>query len=130
MAGAALDYIQCFDLVPVGVVLACATALGFAGGPLRAIAGMYSTLRKSFKVLGCLGDPFAGTNGILQGCPLSVILINILTTVWIKEIGRLHGGVGTRCAALPPPPPPQPSPPSRLGGRPLGARGEEARRRT
>ena len=120
MAGAALDYIKCFDL---GVILACATALGFAGGPLRAIAGMYSTLRRSFKVLGCVGDPFAATNGILQGCPLSVMLINILTTVWMKEIARLHGGVGTRCAALPPPPPPQSSPPLPGGGPPpRGAR--------
>ena len=53
----------------------------FAQGPLRAIAGMYRGLRRSFKVLGSLGEPFAATNGILQGCPLSVILSNILTTI-------------------------------------------------
>ena len=127
LAGAALDYIKCFDLVPVGVVLACATALGFAGGPLRAIAGMYSTLRRSFKVLGCLGDPFAATNGILQGCPLSVILINILTTVWMKEIARLHGGAGAGCATLPPPLPSRPSAPLPRGGSaPAGPVGADA----
>ena len=71
---------------------------------------MYSSLLRSFKVLGCLGEPFAATNGILQGYPLSVILINILTTIWMKEIARLHGGVTIRCAGLPPPPPWTPHP--------------------
>ena len=108
-------------MVPVGIVLACAAALGFAEGPLRAIAGMYSGLRRSFKVLGCLGEPFAATNGILQGCPLSVILINILTTIWMKEIARLHGGVAVRCAGLPPPPPPPPPDPALAREPPPGA---------
>ena len=121
LAGAALDYVKCFDMVPVGIVLACAAALGFAEGPLRAIAGMYSSLRRSFKMLGCLGEPFAATNGILQGCPLSVILINILTTIWMKEIARLHGGIAVRCAGLPPPPPPPPPDPAPAGEPPPGA---------
>ena len=81
---------------------------------------MYSSLRRSFKVLGCLGEPFAATNGILQGCPLSVIRINILTTIWMKEIARLHGGVTVRCADLPLPPPRSP-PPAPTGVPPLGA---------
>ena len=107
-------------MVPVGIVLACAAALGFAAGPLCAIAGMYSSLWRSFKVLGCLGEPFAATNGILQGCPLSVILINILTTIWMKEIARLHGGVTIRVAGLPPPLPWSP-PPVPTGAPPTGA---------
>ena len=118
LAGAGLDYVNCFDMVSVGIVLACAAALGFTDGPLRAIAGMCSSLRRSFKVLGCLGEPFAATNGILQGCPLSVILINILTTIWMKEIARLHGRVAVRCASLPPPPPLPPRPPAQAGAPP------------
>ena len=104
-------------------MLACAAALGFAEGPLNAIVGMYSSLWRSCKVLGCLGEPFAATNGILQGCALSVILINILTTIWMKKIGRLHGGVVVRCTDLPLPPTPPPPPPAPVGVPPLGAGG-------
>ena len=43
---------------------------------------MYSQLRRKFKIKGCLGAWWQATNGILQGCPLSVIAINALTTMW------------------------------------------------
>ena len=42
---------------------------------------------------GCLGQWLKVTNGILQGCPLSVIFINILTTEWKEEIYTLSGAL-------------------------------------
>ena len=33
-----------------------------------------------------MGREFRATNGILQGCPLSVILLNLLVSVWAKAI--------------------------------------------
>ena len=51
--------------------------------PLRAI---YTDLERRFKVGGGLGLPFKPTNGILQGCPLSVILINLLQAVWTRAV--------------------------------------------
>ena len=39
--------------------------------------------------MGCLASFFDATNGIenlLQGCPLSVILINLLTSAWERVL--------------------------------------------
>ena len=47
---------------------------------------MYGSLRRRFKVGGGVGKEFRATNGILQGCPLSVILLNLLVSVWAKAI--------------------------------------------
>ena len=87
--GVNLDYVKCFDLIPQAVVLRVGQELGLEPGILRALAGMYRQLRRAFKVSGCLGSWWRATNGILQGCPLSVILINLLTTVWKMEIDEM-----------------------------------------
>ena len=41
---------------------------------------MNSPLRRMFKIKGCLGAWWTARNGILHGCPLSVVVINALTT--------------------------------------------------
>ena len=55
---------------------------------------------------GALGGWWQATKGILQGCPLNVILINLLinllTTVWKMEIDRMRWHVVVTTAALPP----------------------------
>ena len=53
---------------------------------LRPLAAIYSSLDRRFKVGGGLGQPFRPTNGIQQGCPLSVILINLLQAVWTRAV--------------------------------------------
>lgn len=77
-----LDYVKCFDRVPQGLVLDLAHRLGLHSSVLHAMRAMYGQLQRRFKVNGCLGAAFAATNGILQGCPISVSLVNMLTTVW------------------------------------------------
>ena len=115
MSGAGLDYKKCFDLVPQRIALRLAQEFGMALGTLRAARGMYRQLRRAFKILGCLGDWGQATNGILQGCPLSVIFINMLTTVWKKEVDELRVGFGVQVTDLPPPAGSGPAP--QCGGR-------------
>ena len=100
--GVNLDYVKCFDLIPQAVVLRVGQELGMEPGILRALTGMYRQLRRAFKVSGCLGSWWRATNGILQGCPLSVILINLLTTVWKMEIDEMRRHVVVATRALPP----------------------------
>ena len=62
-------------------------------------------LRRAFKVAGCLGAWWRATNGILHGhvgCPLSVILVNVLTTIWKWEADALQEQVCLATMALPP----------------------------
>ena len=63
---------------------------------------MYRQLRRAFRLAGALGAWWQATNGILQGCPLSIILINLLTTVWKMEIDTMRRHVVVTTAALPP----------------------------
>ena len=77
-------YKKGFDLVPQRIVPRLAQEFGMSLGVLRAVRAMDKQLRRAFKIMGCLGDWLRATNGILQGCPLSVVFINMLTTAWKK----------------------------------------------
>ena len=83
-------------------MLALALELGMDPGRCRALAAMYKQLRGAFKVAGVLGLWWQATNGILQGCPLSVILVNVLTMIWKWEVDSLRRQVCAQTAALPP----------------------------
>ena len=85
--GFGLDYIKCFDLIPQSIVLHIALTQGMDLGTHRALTGVYHTLMRCFKIMGCCASFFGATNGILQGCPLSVILINLMTSVWKAGAG-------------------------------------------
>ena len=102
VAGMSIDYVKCFDLIPQAVVLALALELGMDPGTCRALGSMYKQLRRAFKVAGALGSWWRATNGILQGCPLSVVLVNVLTTIWKWEIDSLRRQVCAATAGLPP----------------------------
>ena len=49
-----------------------------------------------------LGDSWRGNNGILQGCRLTVILMNLLATLWKPEINSVRRHVALTTAALAP----------------------------
>ena len=102
VAGMSIGYVKCFDLIPQAVVLALALELGMDRGVSRALGAMYKQLRRAFKVVGCLGAWWRATNGILQGCPLSVILVNVHTTIWKWEVYALREQVCVATVALPP----------------------------
>ena len=81
MVGINMYYVKCFDLIPKAVLLALALELGMAPGKCRALGTIYKQLRRAYKVAGALGRRWQATKGIRQGCPLSVILVNVLTTM-------------------------------------------------
>ena len=67
----------------------------------RALGAMYKQLYRAFKVIGAPGWWWQATNGILQGCTLLVILVNVLTTIWKSEVDSLRRQVCARTADLP-----------------------------
>ena len=79
LVGARTDYTKCFDLGLQAISTAVLEEQGMDTGVLRAFRGMYSQLRRMFKIKGCLGAWWSATNGALQGCPLTVIVTNALT---------------------------------------------------
>ena len=67
--------------------------------------GMFRDLRRAFKVNGCVGQFMGATNGILQGCALSTILVNVIMTIWMKEIDSRVPPKRILVQSLPPRPP-------------------------
>ena len=53
---------------------------------LKPLQKMYSRLRRRFRVAGSVGKEFLATNGVLQGCPLSILLLNALVSVWAHAV--------------------------------------------
>ncbi|KAJ9456836.1 Retrovirus-related Pol polyprotein from type-1 retrotransposable element R2 [Diplonema papillatum] len=79
----AFDYSKCFDRIPQEIMLKLVEDMGLPPSVLNAVRGMYRQLRRWFKLPAGLGKEFKATNGILQGCPLSVIFLNALVSVWM-----------------------------------------------
>ena len=102
LIGFGLDYVKCFDLIPQRVVLRVAIVQGMHERTHRALSSMYAQLTRYFKIMGCVCSFFAATNGILQGSPLSVILINLLTSMWKKVLDAQKQA--TQVSATVPPP--------------------------
>ena len=69
---------------------------------IRATRAMYLQLWRAFRFVGCLGEWSRATNGVLQGCPLSAVLINLLTTVWKRRIDQQQNPITLRVESLPP----------------------------
>ena len=50
-------------------------------------------MRRHFKVAGGVGKEFRATNGILQGCPLSVVLLSLLVASWCRAVATETGAM-------------------------------------
>ena len=53
---------------------------------LQQMRGMYRELRRRFVMAGHVGKEFVASNGDIQGCPLSVLLLNILMNTWARSV--------------------------------------------
>ena len=60
--------------------------MGISDRILKPIRHVYDNLTRRFKFASGVGKPFKTTNGILQGCPLSVVLFNALCSILSKAI--------------------------------------------
>jgi ribonuclease HI/exonuclease III len=84
--GVQFDFQKCFDSIPHKIMFGLAEALGIPERLLRPLRTLYGQLRRRFRVAGHVGEPFIPSNGILQGCALAVVLLNIIMTVWCRVI--------------------------------------------
>ena len=84
--GLSLDYGKCFDRVPVHIVLELALEAGMPTRLVTPLRTLYEKLVRRFRVGRGIGKEFKATNGIIQGCPLSVVLLNLLVNVWARAV--------------------------------------------
>ena len=88
-----LDYEKCFDRIPQGIVLALVERLGLPVNVVAAARGIYASLDRRFKLQRGYGQTFRATNGVVQGCPLSVVFLNALVAVWMRAVEGTVAGV-------------------------------------
>ena len=82
LCGISLDFKKAFDRVPWEHVFAIGRAAGLPSHILTPLQSMYGNLQRHFRIGGMMNQGVKSTNGILQGCPLSVVLLNLLMQVW------------------------------------------------
>ncbi|KAJ9444071.1 putative RNA-directed DNA polymerase from transposon X-element, partial [Diplonema papillatum] len=99
LCGLSLDFSKCFDRVPREIALRLMQDLGLHSRILKPLKSIYDTLVRRFKLPLGVGKEFQVTNGILQGCPISVILINALLSVLMKAVKVEAPGVSTQSYA-------------------------------
>ena len=86
VAGAALDFSKAFDFVPIKIGLRLLRELGLPERVLGPMVFMYANLQRRFKIRGCVGEAFRATNGIMQGCPLSVLMLNAMVSILTRAL--------------------------------------------
>ena len=84
--GVALDFAKAFDNVPVSLTLDLLKKLGLDSKILKPLTYMYENLKRYFKIRGFIGEPFKASNGIMQGCPLSCLLLNALVSILARSV--------------------------------------------
>ena len=86
MYGVDLDFSKAFDNVPIKITLDLLRRLGLGNKILRPLTFMYDSLQRYLKIRGCIGLPFKATNGVMQGCPLSCLLLNALVSIFTRSV--------------------------------------------
>ena len=90
LTGIAIDLAKAFDNVPQEIMFEVLRAFGADSGLLQGMRAMYEQINRRFKIGRYVGAEFRATNGILQGCPLSVMMLNALMAVLhlaLDEVG-------------------------------------------
>ena len=85
-AGLSYDLRKCFDTGPINLSLDIFRQRGADSGVLRALTGFYDAHHKYFKIDGFYAKKFTAANGILQGCPLSMLLLVSMVMTWLEAV--------------------------------------------
>ena len=91
-AGLKLDKAKCFDRLMPRLCAAIFLALGLPQGFVCGFLGLYSRMTRflSFKQW-TRSQPISTPNGVVQGCSLSLLCINVHMAIWVWIIGNIDG---------------------------------------
>ena len=86
LMGMSIDWSKCFDGVPLEIAFRLAESQGINSRVQQLLRGMHRDMRRRFVMAGRVGMEFAASNGIIQGCPLSVLVLNLLMNTWATSV--------------------------------------------
>jgi ribonuclease HI len=86
--GIMIDRLKCFDLCRHEILSAIASELGLDPRIETALRSQYANLVRRFRIGRSIGEPFTCKNGLVQGCSLSVVLVNVLFAILRQRISN------------------------------------------
>ena len=87
LCGAFLDFEKAFDLVPLHeIILPLAKTLGLPDFLVNCLSNFYSRLLRFLKHPKGFGSCLTTNRGIVQGCPVSVVLLNLLVSIFLRFV--------------------------------------------
>ena len=85
--GISYDFRKAFDLVPFPLLFEALKARGAHERVIGPLQAMYSSLQRVFRLKGACSGFWTASNGLLQGCPLSMLALNCVVSV-ILEVAQ------------------------------------------
>lgn len=83
--GVAFDFAKAFDVVPVNLMIASLRQRGAPERFLRAMNGIYRQLHRVYRYQGSYSPWWKSSNGIIQGCSLSLLDLNSLLSCILER---------------------------------------------
>ncbi len=90
-AGIQFDFTKCFDSIPYTVIWDTLNYHGCDPGLISLLHHLYTNMRRCFRYAGCIGSFWHATNGLLQGGPLSVVILNCVLCPLLHQLSAIQG---------------------------------------
>ena len=92
LLGGAIDIVKCFNCISRRVGVRLATELGFDPDFVDAWFSFYRDMRRTVVFQGSFSMPQGSRRGVLEGCPLSVVVMLIIDAAWACEAQHIAQG--------------------------------------
>ena len=83
VVGVSLDYTACFDRIDVKLGLELLQRLGLPDRITKPLLYLYDHMQRTCRVGAACSDFFHASMGIIQGCSMSVLMLNSIMSVWV-----------------------------------------------
>ena len=90
-AGIQFDFAKCFDSIPYTVIWDTLQYHGCDPKLICLLQHLYTHMNRCFRYAGCIGSFWYATNGLLQGDPLSVVILNCVLCPLLRQLSSLSG---------------------------------------
>ena len=86
LPGASVDAEKFFDLIEWEIIFPLAEVFGLPHCILKPLRSYFETCTRFFKLGQACGPQWMATNGIFQGCSLSMTLVGLYTSLWASML--------------------------------------------
>ena len=95
--GVFIDRLKCFDHLRPLLTCRILAALGLDHRITHALSDYYACHSRFFRIGQAYGPPIRCQNGMVQGCALSVLSLNMLYSVWRRDLERVCPAISCSC---------------------------------